>query len=169
MSASELFLTRNETFAADRFTSGLRMMPSLRAIVIGCVDPRVDPTEVLGIEPGEVAAIRNVGGRVTPGVRAELAMLRAVTQAAGGDLGPAWELIVLHHTDCGITRLVDRPEMLAAFFDVEADRLAGQAVSDPWASTALDVAALRADPGLPGVRVTGLVYDVTTGRLSPGQ
>jgi carbonic anhydrase len=146
-----------------RFTPGLRMMPSLRTIVLGCVDPRVDPAAVLGAEPGQLAVIRNVGGRVTPGVRAELAMLRVVTQAAGGDLGPGWKLIVLHHTDCGITRLADRPEMLGAFFGVEPVRVAEMAVGDPWTSVALDAASLAADPGVPGLQVSGLVYDVATG------
>jgi carbonic anhydrase len=163
MSVSELLTTRNKDFAAARFTAGLRMMPSLKAIVIGCVDPRVDPIEVLGAEPGEIAVIRNVGGRVTPGVRREIAMLRKVTQAAGGDLGPGWELIVLHHTDCGITRLVDQPELLSAFLEVDENRLSDQAVTDPRAAVALDVAALRAETAVPGVSVSGLVYDVTTG------
>jgi carbonic anhydrase len=163
MSVSELLTTRNKDFAAARFTAGLRMMPSLKTIVIGCVDPRVDPIEVLGAEAGEIAVIRNVGGRVTPGVRREIAMLRKVTQAAGGDLGPGWELIVLHHTDCGITRLVDQPELLSAFLEVDENRLTDQAVPDPRAAVALDVAALRAETAVPGVSVSGLVYDVTTG------
>jgi carbonic anhydrase len=95
----------------------------------------------------------------------ELAMLRKVTQAAGGDLGPGWELIVLHHTDCGITRLEDQPEMLSAFFEVEQNLLAAQAVSDPRAAVALDVAALHAETRVAGVRVSGLVYDVATGLI----
>jgi carbonic anhydrase len=164
MAVSELLTTRNKNFAAH-FTTGLRMMPSLKTIVIGCVDPRVDPTAVLGAEPGEIAAIRNVGGRVTPAVRREVAMLRKVTLAAGGDLGPGWELIVLHHTDCGITRLVDQPELLSAFFEVDENRLADQAVTDPRAAVALDVAALHAETSVPGVSVSGLVYDVTTGLI----
>ena len=63
-------------------------MPRLKTIVIGCVDPRVAPNDVLSFELGDAAAIRNVGGRVTPALVQELAMLRKVTQAAGGDIGP---------------------------------------------------------------------------------
>ena len=156
---------RNEAFAAEVFRPDLRMMPSLKTIVIGCVDPRVDPTEVLGLAPGEVAAIRNVGGRVTPGVLDELAMLRTVTQAAGADLGAGWELVVLHHTDCGITRLVDEPEMLAPYFGIDFGRLPDKAVGDPRAAVVVDVAALRSESRIPGVTVSGLVYDVATGSV----
>ena len=163
MGVTETLTGRNSDFAEKRFAAGLRMMPSLKTIVIGCVDPRVDPTDVLGTEPGEVAAIRNVGGRITPAAVEELVMLRAVTQAAGGDLGPGWELVILHHTDCGITRLEGRPEMLAAYFDVEESGLAAQAVGDPGVAVAHDVAVLRAEARLAGVRVSGLVYDVATG------
>ena len=163
MAVSELLTTRNEAFAAHQFTAGLRMMPALKTIVIGCVDPRVDPATVLGTQPGEIAVIRNVGGRVTPAVRREVAMLRQVTLAAGGDLGRGWELIVLQHTDCGITRLADQPGLLSAFFEIDEDHLAEQAVTDPRAAVALDTAALRAEPSVPGVSVSGLVCDVATG------
>jgi len=140
------------------------MMPSLKTFVIGCVDPRVDANEVLGVTTGEVAGLRNVGGRVTPAALDELVMLRAVTQAAGGDLGAGWEVVVLHHTDCGIVRLENRPELLAAYFAVKEDELAALAVGDPRASVAVDVAALRAETRLgAGIRVSGLVYDVATG------
>ena len=53
--------------------------------------------------------------------------------------------------------------MLSEFFEVDQDQLAKQAVSDPVAAVAVDVATLRADTRLPGVRVSGLVYDVNTG------
>ena len=75
----------NADFATHRFASGLRIIPSLKLFVIGCVDPRVDPTQVLGIDLGQAAVIRNIGGRVTAGVLKELALLRKLTQAAGGD------------------------------------------------------------------------------------
>lgn len=164
MAVHDTLITRSAEQA--HFTPGLRMVPSLRTIVIGCVDPRVDPTLVLASAPGEVAAIRNVGGRVTPGVLHELAMLRAVTQAAGGDFSPGWELIVLHHTDCGITRLQDQPALLAGFFQIPEESLAASAVGDPERSVAVDVDAIRGDPRIPGVQVSGLVYDVTTGRIA---
>jgi carbonic anhydrase len=55
-------------------------MPSGSLQVIGCVDPRVDPANVLGLKLGEAAVIRNVGGRVTPATLRTLAMLAKVVQ-----------------------------------------------------------------------------------------
>jgi carbonic anhydrase len=164
MTVVETLTARNADFAAAGFRSGLRLVPSLKTIVIGCVDPRVDPDAVLGTKLGEVATIRNVGGRVTPGVLAELAMLRKVSQAFGGDIGPGWEFIVLHHTQCGITKLEGAPEDLSKFFGVTEADLAAQHVSDPRAAVAKDVDTLRAVAGLAGVSVSGLVYDVSTGK-----
>ncbi|MFF4733282.1 carbonic anhydrase [Streptomyces mirabilis] len=165
MGVVETLTGRNADFAKTQFTEGLRMMPALKTIVIGCVDPRVDPEAVLGAEPGEIATIRNVGGRVTPRTLEEMMMLRKVTQAAGGDLGLGWELIVLQHTHCGITLLEDQPDLLTPYFETDEQGLAEQAVSDPRAAIARDVAALRAETRLEGVRVSGLLYDVATGQV----
>jgi carbonic anhydrase len=165
MALSDLLTTRNATFVENGFDASLRMMPILKSIVIGCVDPRVDPTAVLATGPGEVAAIRNVGGRVTPQTLDELAMLRKVTRAAGGDFGPAWELIVLQHTDCGITRLDGEHDMLGAYFGVDSEALPAKALLDPRRAIELDVAAILADPRLAGVRASGLIFDVATGTV----
>ena len=59
-------VARNAEFAARDFAPGLTINPSGNMMVVGCVDPRVDPTRVLGIGHGEAAVIRNVGGRITP-------------------------------------------------------------------------------------------------------
>jgi carbonic anhydrase len=163
MGIVETLISRNADFAKNGFSGDLRLMPSMKTIVIGCVDPRVDPDSVLGTTPGEVATLRNVGGRVTPGLLRELVMLREVVQAGGGDIGPGWEFLVLHHTDCGITRLEGQPELLSDFFATDQAHLAEHAVGDPAAAVARDVAVLRADTRLPGVRVSGLVYDIATG------
>lgn len=61
-------------------------------------------------------------------------------------------------------RLLGEPAMLSELFDTDQQHLAGQPVSDPRAAVAHDVAALRDDPRVSGVRVSGLVYDVATGR-----
>ena len=158
---------RNEAFANSRFSAHLKILPSMKTMIIGCVDPRVDPVDIFGLAPGEAAVIRNVGGRITPATLQTMAMLRIVTKASGGDeSGQGWNLIVLHHTDCGINCLAHHPELLAKHFGVAPPDLDALAITDPYKAVLVDVAALKANPLLPArFLVTGLVYDVTTGRI----
>ena len=127
---------------------------------------RVDPVHVLGIEPGEAIVLRNIGGRITPSLLEQLGLLGRIGQVAGEITGGGGEfhLVVLHHTDCGITRLAGDPAMLAHFFQIQEGDLKAKAVTDPRASVAVDVALLRTIPALPGGwLISGLVYDVATG------
>lgn len=166
MSVIDTLLQRNARFAAERFNPDWKILPTLRTLIIACVDPRVDPAEVLGLESDEAAVIRNVGGRVFPSTIQTLGMLGQVTRANGGDVADGWNLIVLQHTDCGINCLVHSPGVLAQHFGLAADELESRAVANPYRAVAVDVAALKANPHLPGgFLVTGLVYDVKTGRV----
>lgn len=118
-------------------------------------------------EPGEAAIFRNVGGRVNPALLETMALLRAVTRAAGGDIGPGSNLIVLHHTDCGINHCYHHaPKLLAQHMGVALEELDALSITDPRKSVALDVAALNANPHLSaGYSVSGPVYDVATGKV----
>ena len=127
---------------------------------------RVDPVHILGIKPGEAVVIRNIGGRITPGLLEQLGLLGRIGEVAkeapGG--GGEFHLIVLQHTDCGITRLVGDSAKLAHYFQIQEGELKSKAVLDPRAAVALDVAFLKTIPALPGAwLVSGLVYDVATG------
>jgi carbonic anhydrase len=96
----------------------------------------------------------------------ELGLLGRIGEVAGQVPGGGGEfhIIVLQHTDCGITRLVGDPAMLAHYFQIQEGELKQKAVSDPRAAVAADVAALRAIPALPHEwLISGLVYDVATG------
>ena len=166
MNLVETLTERNATFARTRFSPALKIIPSKKTLIIGCVDPRVDPADLFGLEPGEAAILRNVGGRVTPATFETMEMLGLVAKAGGGAFGPGWNLVVLHHTDCGITRLANEPALLQRYFGVEPSALDGLAITDPRVSVAVDVAALRASPRTPGgFVVSGLVYDVATGTV----
>ena len=166
------FLSRNKVIAAEDLATG-KLQPSLpdalvtvKAVVIGCADMRADPAHLLGLEPGEAVVMRNIGGRVTPGLLELMGLLGKIGQNAGKVPGGGGEfnLVVLHHTDCGILRLADETALLTKYFQVDASELPSKAVRDPRAAVAADVAALRAVPGLPGEWITsGLVYDVSTG------
>ena len=174
MSHLDSMLERNKDFAAQQSAAGTLMpslpaaMPYVKAIVIGCADMRVDPAHVLGIKPGEAVVIRNIGGRITPGLLQQLGLLGRIGEVAGKVPGGGGEfhLMVLQHTDCGITRLAGDPVMLSQYFQIQEADLKAKAVTDPRAAVAVDVAALRAIPVLPGAwLISGLVYDVTTGRV----
>lgn len=158
---------QNEAFAKDGFAQGLKMLPTMKTMIIGCVDPRVDPGQIFGLQDGEAAVIRNVGGRVFPSTIQTMGMLAVVAKTQGGEVGAGWNLIVLHHTDCGINCLGHQPQMLAKHFDVEAVALEKFAISDPFAAVAVDVATLKATPQInAALTVTGMVYDVATGRAT---
>jgi carbonic anhydrase len=163
----DTLLERNADFAETGFSAGMKMMPSCRTMIIGCVDPRVDPMDILKLKPGEAAIIRNVGGRVSPALLETLALLRVVSRAGGQEVGTGWNLIVLHHTDCGIIGCYHHaPDMLAKHMGVSRSGLEAVAVTDPYEAVAVDVAALKANPNLPGgFMVSGLVYDVAKGTI----
>src|ERR1700728_1629007 len=151
-------LERNKDFAASQSAAREpmpRALPNVKAIIIGCADMRVDPAHVLGIKPGEAVVMRNIGGRITPGLLEQLGMLGRIGEVAGEIPGGGGEfhLIVLQHTDCGFTRLANDAAMLKRYFEVSgADvdtALAAKAVMDPRAAVAADVAILRGVSALP--------------------
>src|ERR1700679_1305799 len=172
MNSLASMLDRNKNYAANS-SAGATLMPSfpralpnVKAIIIGCADMRVDPAHVLGIKPGEAVVIRNIGGRITPGLLEQLGLLGRIGEVAGENPGGGGEfhLIVLQHTDCGITRLAGDPAKLAHYFQIQEAELKKKAVLDPRAAVAADVALLRTISALPVQwLISGLVYDVATG------
>jgi len=161
---------RNAAFASERFSTDLKLMPSKKTMIIGCVDPRVDPLDIFGLAPGEAAVLRNVGGRADPATLRSLGLLRAVVKSrsgGAGDIAHGWNLIVLHHTDCGIADCqLHAPDMLARHMAVAADGLDALAFGDPHRAVKSDIAALQANPVAPaGLTVTGMVYDVASGKV----
>jgi carbonic anhydrase len=174
MSTLDSLLKRNKDFAAEQSAGGTlmpslpRALPNVKAVIIGCADMRVDPAHILGIKPGEAVVMRNIGGRITPGLLEQLQMLGRIGEVAGEIPGGGGEfhLIVMQHTDCGITRLVNNTDMLAHYFQVREAELQGKTVPDPRTAVRNDVALLRAIPALPSDWIiSGLVYDVATGRV----
>jgi carbonic anhydrase len=167
-------LKRNKEFAAEQSAGGTlmpslpRAMPKVKAIIIGCADMRVDPAHVLGVKPGEAVVLRNIGGRVTPGLLEQLDLLGRIGEVVGEIPGGGGEfhLIVLQHTDCGMARLAGDPAKLAHYFQIQESDLRAKAVTDSREAVAIDVAALRAIPALPAVwLISGLVCDVATGLI----
>ncbi len=105
----ETLLDRNKAFAAtDAVAKNPKIpwLPHQLSYVITCIDSRVEPAAILGVDLGDATVQRVVGGRVTPAVLRDVAYISYLTETKTPG-GPWWELAVIHHTDCGSTLLAD--------------------------------------------------------------
>jgi len=164
-------LERNEQFASA-YTPVALGPPTAQMLIVTCLDHRVDPAIVLGLQLGEAPVIRNAGGRVTQAVIDELAYLAFLAeQLFGGQDADdrLFEIAVVHHTQCGTSLLADpsfRHQAAEATGLPEA-ALEASAVADPNITIKADVDRLLTSPLLsPKVSVSGHVYDIATGRLT---
>lgn len=161
----DVALERNRAFAAAGDHEGAVVFPNLRLFVITCLDPRVDPAHFLGLDLSDAMVVRNAGGRVTPEVIEDVAFIGQIVEGAIPD-GPLFEVAVIHHTQCGTGALADDTFRRSYAERIGADEssLRDRAVLDATATVAIDVERLRAAAAIPArVRVSGHVYDVTTG------
>ena len=162
-------LDRNRIFA-DRFDKGnLTIRPRMSTILLTCVDSRVDPAHLMGLGLGDAVVMRNAGGRITPAVMKDLAVLGvlAANMPGAGAMQP--QLVVIQHTDCGMSRLANPPiqEQVAKKLDLSPDDVMAMAITDPAASVQENIEQLRRTPGTPDqLVVSGFVYDVSNGTIS---
>jgi carbonic anhydrase len=162
-------LERNQAFAQTGAHQGLTPVPNHQVFVVTCMDGRVDPAHILGVELGDALVMRNAGGRVNDEVISEIAFIGALTEQLFGDEAPPFEVAVLHHTACGTGFLADDDfrRTYAERIGADEQELADQAVTDPTRSVRTDLDRLLASPLLPArVSVSGHVYDVETGLVS---
>ena len=164
-------LDRNEQFARTYAPIALGP-PTAQVIVVTCLDHRVDPAIVLGLQLGEAPVIRNAGGRVTQPVIEDIAYLAFLAeQLFAGQIAAdrLFEVAVIHHTQCGTSLLGDpgfRHQAAGATGQSEA-ALEAAAVVDPYVTVKTDVERLLTSPKLsPKVSVSGHVYDIATGRVT---
>jgi carbonic anhydrase len=164
-------LERNEQFARG-YTPVALGLPTAQMIIVTCLDHRVDPAILLGLQLGEAPVIRNAGGRVTPAVIEDIAYLAFLAeQLFGGQLTDdrLFEVAIMHHTQCGTGFLADPSfrHQAAEATGVPEAALEAAAVADPHVTVKADVERLLASPLLsPKVSVSGHVYDIATGRVS---
>lgn len=160
-------LERNEQFAHSYSPAALGL-PATGLIVLACLDHRVDPAIVLGLQLGDAPVIRNAGGRVNQAVIDDIAYLTYLaTQLSGGQITP--EVAVIQHTQCGTGLLAD-PAFLhraAEATQLSETTLEASVVADPYQTVTVDVDRLLTAPALAGkVSVSGHVYDIETGRIT---
>jgi carbonic anhydrase len=164
-------LERNEQFART-YTPAPLGLPAAQVLVVTCLDHRVDPAIVLGLQLGDAPVIRNAGGRVSQAVIDDIAYLAFLAEQLSGGQGGAqtlFEVAVIHHTQCGTGLLADpafRHRAAEATHLPEAT-LEASAVADPHMTVKADVERLLTSPLLsPKVSVSGHVYDIATGRVT---
>jgi len=159
MTATEELLRNAPRYAAAFAKGDLPMPPNKRVAVVACMDARLNPYGLLGLTEGDAHVIRNAGGVVTDDVVRSLLISQRL-------LGTR-EVILIHHTDCGM--LTFRDDEVKG--QVEADTglrppFALEAFADLEADLRQSVARLRASPFLPHLdQVRAFVYEVETGRL----
>ena len=162
-------LEGNRRFA-EAFDQGeLPIRPRLSTIVLTCLDARVDPAHLFDLQLGDALVIRNAGGRLNPAVLRDLAVLGFLMTALPADNATTLELVIVHHTDCGMSRFGEAAarQALAQRLGIEPDEVATtMAITDPARSVRDDINRLRQAPAVPdSLIVSGLVYDVADGSV----
>ena len=159
MTVTDELLANNDSYAAGFSKGDLPLPPAKHVAVLACMDARLDPARVLGLEEGDAHVIRNAGGVVSDDAIRSLAISQRL-------LGTE-EIILIHHTGCG----------MLTFSDDEFKRSIEQdtGIRPPWAAEAFgdldadvrqSVARVQASPFIPHKdAVRGFVYEVETGRL----
>lgn len=161
-------LQHNEQFAGNYAPVPLAP-PATQTVIVACMDHRVDPAIVLGLQLGDALVIRNSGGRVTKAVVDDIAYLAYLAEHVFGAQDKLFEVAVIHHTQCGTAFLADPGfrQRTAAATGLGEAALEACAVSDPQATVRADVECLLTSPALsPKVSVSGHVYDIATGRVT---
>ena len=159
MSVTDELLEANEAYAASFAKGDLLLPPARRTAVLACMDARLDPARVLGLNEGDAHVIRNAGGVASDDAIRSLVISQRL-------LGTR-EIVVIHHSDCGMVTFHDD--------EVKAQILADTGLRPPFALEAFPdevddvrhtLRRIRSNPFIPHTdQVRGFVYDVRSGRL----
>ena len=134
------------------------MRPAKNIAVVSCMDARLAPTRILGLEQGDAHVIRNAGGVVTDEEIRSLAISQHL-------LGTT-EIMLIQHTDCGLLKITD--EEFAELMEREAGERPpwkARAFTDLEESVRESKRRIEASPFIPSKRVRGFVYEVESGEL----
>jgi carbonic anhydrase len=159
VSVTDELLRNAERYAAAFDKGDLPLPPARNVAVVACMDARLNPYGLLGLTEGDAHVIRNAGGVITSDELRSLAISQRL-------LGTT-EIILIHHTDCGMLTFTD--DGFKASIQDEVG------IKPPWAPEAFtdldadvrqSIARINADPFIPRKEsVRGFVYDVETGTL----
>lgn len=159
MSVTDDLLKNNDDYAA-RFSGPLPLPPSKQIAVVACMDARIDVYRVLGLQEGEAHVIRNAGGVITEDEIRSLAISQRL-------LGTR-EIILVHHTDCGMLTFTDDAFKKSIQDDTGLrPAWAAESFPDEAADVKQSIERITVSPFIPFKNsIRGFVFDVATGRLN---
>jgi carbonic anhydrase len=159
MSITDDLLKNNEAYAASFDKGDLALPPAKKVAVIACMDARLDPAGALGLQEGDAHVIRNAGGVVTDDEIRSLAISQRL-------LGTE-EVILIHHTDCGMLTFTD-DEFAQKLQDEtgEAPEWSAHAFGNLEADVRDSISRIKDSPFIPNKdSIRGFVYEVESGKL----
>ena len=155
---TERALAENARYAASFDRPNLELPPSRRLAVLACMDARLTVEQVLGLHTGEAHIIRNAGGLATDDAIRSLVISQRL-------LGTE-EVLVIEHTGCGMLTFEDETVRASIAEETGTDvELPLHAFPDLETNLVAQVERIRSHPWIKDVPVTGVIYEVETGRL----
>lgn len=160
MATFDEFLEANQQYSAAFDRGDLAVPPARRVAVLTCMDARLHPEKFLGLDVGDAHVIRNAGGRASDDAIRSLVISQRL-------LGTT-EIVVIHHTDCGMVTFSneDLAAKITRDLGVDASGRDFLPFGDLEQSVRDDVATLRESPLIPNdIAISGAIYDVRSGKL----
>jgi carbonic anhydrase len=158
----EDLLAANQDFVEHFTDQHLTGRAAKGLAVVTCMDSRINPLAVLGMQAGDVKILRNAGARVTDDVLRTLVLASYLLNVK--------RVLVMPHTDCKMASATEDQihELIQAEYGVDTRSIEVRVVPDQLEALARDVTRIRSYPLLPDdLAVGGAIYDVTTGELNP--
>jgi carbonic anhydrase len=158
MSSTDELLANNSVYAATFSKGDLPRNPTRKVAVLACMDSRLDPARALGLEEGDAHVLRNAGGVATDDAIRSLVISQRL-------LGTE-EIILLHHTDCGMEKFRDDDLKERVYADTGLrPSFAFEAFAEAEEDVRQTAARLQASTFLVHKQIRGFLYEVATGRL----
>jgi carbonic anhydrase len=159
VSVTDELLANNEAYSASFDKGDLPLPPAKKLAVVACMDARVNPYGALGLQEGDAHVIRNAGGVITDNEIRSLAISQRL-------LGTE-EIILVHHTDCGMLTFTDDDFKRSIQDEVGIKPAwAAESFTDLDEDVRQSIARIKASPFIPRKEsIRGFVYDVATGKL----
>jgi carbonic anhydrase len=157
---TDSLLDNNAAYVSTFDKADLPLPPARKLAVLACMDARLDPAKVLGLREGDAHVIRNAGGVVSDDALRSLAISQNL-------LGTE-EIILIHHTDCGMLTFTDDDFKKSIQDEIGIKPpWAAESFTDPATDVRQSIARITASPFIPHTdAIRGFIFDVATGKLN---